>query len=128
MYTGHIRPSFTIDVWLPVLNPATKTLLPSGLTANARGVSVKKVIILSGVLPSVVPRWAGSNTQTSARGTLAVVIYGSPAVSLGVLTANSCVPPGDMAIGRTWPLSNSMKLGGAARADPASSGALSSAT
>src|ERR1700674_685847 len=49
-------------------------------------------------------------------------------VSLGVLTANSCVPLGDMAIGRTCPLSNSMKLGGAARADPAGSDALSSAS
>jgi hypothetical protein len=30
---------------------------------------------------------------------------------LGVFTANSLAPSGDMAIGRTWPLSNSTKEG-----------------
>src|SRR3954468_3414958 len=51
----------------------------SGLTARARGVSVKKLMILTGVPPSVLPRFAGSNTQTSARGTDGVVSFESPA-------------------------------------------------
>ena len=201
--------SITTEVWLPVLNPATYTVLRSGLTASARGVSVKKLMILTGVPPSVPPSCAGSNTQTSARGTDGVVSCGSPApatpasdgsvrcwprcavvmnarfdapaktmsrgssptsrvratcgvpvrvttltlserwfttqtslalraatatgsrptgtraenasppsvtlkissVPLGVLTANTRLPSGDIAIGRTWPLSNSRNGG-----------------
>ena len=41
--------------------------------------SVKKLRILTGVPPSVSPRLAGLNTQTSARGTDGVVSCGSPA-------------------------------------------------
>ena len=51
----------------------------SGLTASARGVSVKKLMILTGVPPSVVPSCAGLNTHTSARATEGVVSCGSPA-------------------------------------------------
>ena len=55
--------------------------------------SAKKLMICTGVPPTVLPRVAGSNTQTSARGTDGVVSFGSPA-------------PGTLAIDgsvRCWP-------------------------
>src|SRR5262245_56881547 len=76
---GQITPSTREVVWLPVLNPATYTVVLSGPTASARGVSVKNVIILTGVPPTVVPRLAGLKTHTSARPTPGVVNCGSPA-------------------------------------------------
>src|SRR5262249_53308983 len=76
---SQMKNSGTIEVWLPVWKPATNTVFLSALTASARGVSVKKLMILTGVPPIVFPRFAGLNTQTSARGTPCVVSCGSPA-------------------------------------------------
>src|SRR6266498_3108808 len=64
---GQITPSMMEVVWLPVLNPATYTVVLSGATASARGVSVKNVIILTGMPPTAVPVLAGLKTHTSAR-------------------------------------------------------------
>src|ERR1044071_6831378 len=76
---SQMNSSLTIDVWLPVLNPATNTVFLSGLTARARGVSVKKLMMRTGVPPIVLPSDAGLNTQTSARGTDGVGSCGAPA-------------------------------------------------
>jgi len=62
-----------VVVWLPEWNAATYTVLPSGLTAKARGASAKKDRILIGRPPTSAPGAAASNTHTSARGTLWVV-------------------------------------------------------
>src|ERR1051325_10547874 len=94
--------SMTTVVWLPVLKPATYTVLRSGLTASARGVSVKKLRILIGVPPAVPPSAAGSNTQTSARGCDGVVSRGSPAPGVPAIDASP----------RGWP-----RCGAAARRD-----------
>jgi hypothetical protein len=48
-------------------------VLPSLLTASARGMSPKSVMIESGVPPIVVPGFVASNAQTSARPTPGVV-------------------------------------------------------
>ena len=45
------------------------TTLTSGVTARARGVSVKRVTMVSGVPPRALPSPSASNTQTSARPT-----------------------------------------------------------
>src|SRR5437867_4170794 len=44
-------------------------VLPFAETVSARGVSPKRVIVVSGVPPSVAPRLLASKTQTSARPT-----------------------------------------------------------
>ena len=54
-------------------------MLPSLLTASARGVSPKRVMIESGVPPGVEPGFVASNAQTSARPTPGLVSWGSPA-------------------------------------------------
>ncbi len=54
---------------------------------------MKKLRIFAGVPPIVVPRLAGSNTQTSARGTLCVVSFGSPAPeTLAIEASVRCCP------------------------------------
>src|SRR5262245_4433588 len=90
---GQITPSTREVVWLPVLNPATYTVVLSGPTASARGVSVKNVIILIGLPPTAVPRLAGLKTQTSARPTLGVVNCGSPAPGTSAMEGSvRCCP------------------------------------
>ena len=64
---------------MPDLKAATYRVLRSGLTASARGVSAKKLMIRKGTPPRVLPGAAGSNTHTSARPMPAVVSLGSPA-------------------------------------------------
>ena len=66
-------------VWLPDLKVPTYRVLLSGLTASARGVSAKKVMMRCGRPPSAAPRLSGLNTQTSERPTLGVVSCASPA-------------------------------------------------
>src|SRR6185436_13085150 len=60
-------PSLIAVVWLPEWNAAAYTLVPSGLTARARGVSPKRVITLTGLPSRLVPRLFGLKTHTSAR-------------------------------------------------------------
>src|ERR1044071_3296755 len=76
---SQMNSSLTSEVWLPVWKPATYTVFLSGLTARARGVSVKKLMMRTGVPPIVLPSDAGLNTQTSARGTDGVGSCGAPA-------------------------------------------------
>ncbi len=72
---------------------AAYTREPSAVTASARGVSPAKVRMASGVPPSVVPRLVASKTQTSARGTPAVVSCGSPAPGTAAISvAVRCCP------------------------------------
>ena len=61
----------------PEWNAAAYTREPSGVAASARGVSLKRVTIFSGLPPSEVPRLLASKTQTSARPTPGVVNCGS---------------------------------------------------
>ena len=72
----HTAPSDTVVVWFPDSKTAAYTVLPSGLTARARGVSPKSSMIESGTPSSVVPRSSASNAQTRARGVLGVVSSG----------------------------------------------------
>ena len=58
--------SCTVAVRLPEWNAAAYTVLPSGLTARARGVSANRVTMVSGS-PSA--QSSASKTQTSARPT-----------------------------------------------------------
>jgi hypothetical protein len=86
-------PSETTVVWLPENRTPAYTVLPLGLTASARGVSPNSVMIRSGVPPSVLPSAAGSNTQTSARPTPAVMSCGSPAPGTPAMLAwTRCCP------------------------------------
>ncbi|XXZ41541.1 hypothetical protein WME95_46545 [Sorangium sp. So ce327] len=62
---------------LPEWNAAAYTRDPSGVTASARGVSPKRVTMVSGSPPSDAPRFLESKTQTSARPTPGVVSCGS---------------------------------------------------
>ena len=62
-----------VVVRLPEWKPAAYTRLPSGVTASARGVSVKRLTMVSGSPPSEAPRLSASNTHTSARPTPGVV-------------------------------------------------------
>ena len=69
--------SVMLIVWLPVWNPAAYTVWPSVLTASARGVSEKRLTMVSGSPPSEAPRFCVSKTHTSARPTPGVVSCGS---------------------------------------------------
>src|SRR6185295_6531164 len=59
-------PSLIVVVRFPEWKTAAYTLVPSGLTARARGVSPKSVMTLTGLPSRLVPRFAGLNTHTSA--------------------------------------------------------------
>jgi len=63
-------------------------MLPSGLAANARGVSAKKERISTGVPPMVLPRLRASKTHTSARPMPSVVSCGSPAPVTAAMEAS----------------------------------------
>src|SRR5690348_3893359 len=67
------RPSPIAVVRLPDWKTAAYTVLPSGDTVSARGVSPNNVTMVDGVPPSVAPSDVASNTQTSARPMPAVV-------------------------------------------------------
>src|SRR5690349_11612564 len=73
---SHTCVSLSAVVRFPESNTAAYTLVPSGLTARARGVSPKSVMTLTGLPSRLVPRFAGLNTHTSARPTPCVVSDG----------------------------------------------------
>ena len=68
---SHTTPSESVVVWLPEWKTAAHTVSPS--VASARGVSPKRVTIVSGTPSSEAPRASASKTHTSARPTPAVV-------------------------------------------------------